>query len=104
MPWWIWLLLVLFMIAMLVIGVTYVVMHALAALRSVGQTGARCGERFAALDHQDEAEPPVDPSFTMPLQHTCERYVQAHAEVIARRQRKRDRHVQLWSAWRHKDW
>ena len=43
---------------------------------------------------------PEPPLFTQPLSVASERYSQAHAEVIRRREAKRSRHVEAWARWR----
>ncbi|MBT1171989.1 hypothetical protein JS528_01160 [Bifidobacterium sp. MA2] len=102
MPWWIWLLLVLFMIAMIVIGGIYAVRRAIAALGVVSDTGAQVGERLARMGEPYESgtgeEPPV---FTQPLKTAAERYEQAHIGVILRKEAKRGRHVEAWRRWRN---
>ncbi|NEG54702.1 YibE/F family protein [Bifidobacterium platyrrhinorum] len=102
MPWWIWLLLVLFMVAMLVIGGVYVFRRGLAALHVITDTGMQVGERLDRMGRPqtDDGPGPV-PAFTRPLHETAERYERAQVEVIARRQAKRDRHVRAWRRWRN---
>ncbi|WP_055427352.1 hypothetical protein [Bifidobacterium aesculapii] len=101
MPWWIWLLLVLFMIAVLAAGGTYAARRALAALHVVSHTGERISDRLermtAPTDDVDETARPI---FTEPLHVAAERYEQAHATVVRRRQETRDRHVRAWRRWR----
>lgn len=101
MPWWVWLILVLFMVAMLVAGVAYAVLHAIRAAHSVGVVGAKLGERLSALSDVDEASvaPDTRPLFTLPLDVATGRYADAHAGVISRREAKRDRHAATWADW-----
>ena len=93
MPWWIWLLLALFMVAMLVAGVVYAAVHGMRGLRIVGEVGEQIGDRNQEADRQS---PPV---FTEPLRAASERYPQAQAAVVARRQAKRERHARQWADW-----
>ena len=101
MPWWIWLLLVLFMVAMLVIGGVYALRRAIAALGVVSETGSRIGERLERMGEpsQDEAGDEA-PIFTQPLKTAAERYEDAHVGVILRKEAKRSRHVEAWKRWR----
>lgn len=102
MPWWIWLLLALFMIAMLIIGGIYVFRRALAALSVISETGARIGDRLTRMSEPvDQENPDEAPIFTQPLKVAAERYEEAHVGVILRKEARRDRHVQAWRRWRH---
>ncbi len=105
MPWWIWLLLVLFMLAMLIIGGIYAFMHGMRALRGVSATAAQVGERVLRLGEQTgergvsgECEAPL---FTQPLKVGLDRYERAHITVIKRAQAKRARHAMTWARWKH---
>ena len=100
MPWWIWLVLALFLLAMLVIGAVYVIMHALRALHVVGEVGERLSGPLAAMgEQQAEPAPAEDPSFAQPLREPLNRYIDAHAELLRRRARKEDRHARTWGRW-----
>ena len=48
MPWWIWLILALFMLAMIVAGLIYAALHGLRALKDMSDIGGQLGERVAA--------------------------------------------------------
>lgn len=108
MPWWIWLLLVLFMLAMLIIGGIYAFIHGMRALNSVSATAAQVGERFLRLGEQsgerdgnsDQGESEA-PLFTQPLNVSLDRYERAHIAVIERAQAKRVRHATTWARWKH---
>lgn len=99
MPWWIWLILALFMVAMLVAGVAYVLVHGLRALHGLGELGARFGEVTSRLGDSVEASDPGAPMFTRTWSEGAERYADAHAENISRRGAKRERHVERWAEW-----
>lgn len=102
MPWWIWLLLVLFMIVMIAIGGVYAVRRALAALGTISETGSRIGDRLARMGKPVAAQPDDDaPIFTKPLRTAADRYEQAHVDVILRKEAKRRRHVEAWRRWRN---
>ena len=49
MPWWIWLILALFMLAMIVAGLIYAALHGLRALKDMSDIGGQLGERVAAM-------------------------------------------------------
>ena len=48
MPWWIWLILALFMLAMIVAGLIYAALHGIRALKDMSDIGGQLGERGAA--------------------------------------------------------
>lgn len=98
MPWWIWVVLAVFMLAMLVAGVVYAAWRGLCGLRTVGETGARLSEALAPLADEEPSAQPV-PVFTEPLSQASERYTRTQADLIRRRQAKRERHARLWAQW-----
>lgn len=101
MPWWIWLVLVAFMLVMLVAGLIYAALHLWRGFQKVSQTGAVIGEHMAAFQDVGTSSGPSEPPlFTQPLATASERYSQAHAEVIRRRENKRNRHAEAWNRWR----
>jgi hypothetical protein len=102
MPWWIWLILALFMLAMIVAGIVYAGLHGLHALRNISEIGGRIGERVAAMGSEDQSEDAIEPPlFTQPLSAARNRYVEAHADVIRRKAGKRERHGRVWAKWKH---
>ena len=92
MPWWIWLILALFMLAMIVAGLIYAALHGIRALKDMSDIGGQLGERVAAM-----GEPPL---FTQPLSVAQNRYAEAHADVIRSKAAKRERHTQAWDRWK----
>ena len=71
------------------------------AFGKVSRTGAAIGEHMAAFQNTAPSDgQPEPPLFTQPLSVASERYSQAHAEVICRREAKRSRHVEAWARWR----
>ena len=101
MPWWIWLILALFMLAMIVAGLIYTALHGIRALKDMSDIGGQLGERVAAMGESgtsaDTSEPPL---FTQPLSVAQNRYAEAHADVIRRKAAKRERHTQAWARWK----
>lgn len=108
MPWWIWLLLVLFMLAMLIIGGIYAFIHGMRALNSVSATAVQVGERVLRFGEQsdkgdgnsDQGESEA-PLFTQPFKVVLDRYERAYIAVIERAQAKRVRHAMTWARWKH---
>ncbi|MBW3093464.1 hypothetical protein KIH79_11140 [Bifidobacterium sp. 82T10] len=101
MPWWIWLLLALFMLSMIVAGIIYAAVHGIRGLKTAGDVGSRIGDRFAAMqDIPSQDQGPQPPVFTEPLRDVADRYAQAQAQVVARRQATRERHVRTWARWK----
>lgn len=104
MPWWIWLILALFMLGMLVAGIVYAAVHAMRGLSSLSEVGGRIGERVAAMgEPSNESGADFTPTFTMPLTEAADRYADAHAGVIERRERRRERHIEQWAQWGRSD-
>ncbi|RSX53817.1 hypothetical protein D2E25_0123 [Bifidobacterium goeldii] len=102
MPWWIWLLLALFMLTMIVIGCVYVVMRGVKALHVIGDVGARMGRSLDAMSQSDTSEQHSEPPlFTQPLRIATDRYERAHIRVIERKDAQRVRHAHRWAVWSH---
>lgn len=101
MPWWIWLILALFMLAMIIAGLAYAALHGLHALKGMTDIGVRLGERVAAMGEPSETNDSTEaPLFTQPLSVAQDRYAEAHADVIRRKGTKRDRHARAWAKWK----
>ena len=68
MPWWIWPILVLFMLAMIAAGLVYAGLHGFHAVQDIAEIGGRLGERVSKMGEPggstEESEPPL---FTQPL-------------------------------------
>lgn len=102
MPWWIWLLLALFMLAMIIAGIAYAGIHGYRAFKDSAKTASRMAQCFDAMGRPSkEAVQDESPFFTRPLQEAADRYAQAHAEVINRHEARRARHAQQWARWKH---
>ena len=97
MPWWIWLILALAMLAVLIAGIIYVIIHGLHALQSVQRTGEAVSERIA--DTEGTRHPKERPIFTEPLEVAANRYTQAHTKVDKRKRARRERYARIWSRW-----
>ncbi|MBT1175386.1 hypothetical protein JS530_07740 [Bifidobacterium sp. LC6] len=101
MPWWIWLVLALFMLAMIIAGIVYAGVHGMHALKDVGGIGEQMGQKLAAMGEPDDSADRTEPvTFTQPLSVAQERYANAHAEVLTRKAAKRERHMQTWQQWK----
>ncbi|NMM93262.1 hypothetical protein [Bifidobacterium oedipodis] len=101
MPWWIWLILALFMLVMIVAGLAFVVWRGICAAKDVQHIGDRIGKRLAELGAVQQMEQPSEPPlFTQPLQVAQERYADAHAEVYRAKAATRNRHAQAWAKWK----
>ena len=91
MPWWIWLILALFMLAMIVAGLIYAALHGLRALKDMSDIGGQLGERVAAMG---------EPGTSADTSEAQNRYAEAHADVIRSKAAKRERHTQAWARWK----
>lgn len=101
MPWWIWLILVLFMVAMIVAGCVYVLQHGLRAMHVMSGTAAQIGERLARMGEPVEGTEPEAPFFTQPLKVSLDRYEATRTRKAEREIAKRARHMEVWERW---DW
>ena len=98
MPWWIWLCLALFMVAMIAAGLAYVVVHALRGVRAVGSTGERIGAIIATMSDDDVPSMPT-PGFTRPLTDVADAYTDAQRTKADRVQASHERHARVWDRW-----
>lgn len=103
MPWWIWLILALFILAMFVAGVVYAIVHGIRAMKTVSPVGRQVSERLDAMARKDDStdEGPQRAIFTEPLHVAADRYADAHAVVVERKERRQDRYAQQWAQWSH---
>ena len=83
MPWWIWLILSLFMLAMIVAGIAYAALHGFRALNGIAEIGSRLGKPLSELadvpQGADAREPLAPPTFTQPLNSAISRYDDAQS-------------------------
>ena len=101
MPWWIWLVLVLFMLTMLVGGGAYACIRGYHAFKDAIKVGGRMSKRFEAMSEPlPQPKENTSPFFTRPLEDAANRYIDAHAEVVSRREEKRVRHARQWAQWK----
>ena len=100
MPWWVWVLCVVFLLGVIVAGLAVVAVHGMRALRVIGETGQRVAEPLGRMgEAQAEPVPDQDPSFVQPLRASVERYEIAHAAKLRRRAAIEDRHADAWRRW-----
>ena len=101
MPWWIWLLLALFMLAMVVSGVVYACLHGYRAFKDVAKLGERTAKRIEAmgkpLPQNNENEAPF---FTRPLKDAADRYADAMPESL-RGMKRSEASCSTVAQWRH---
>lgn len=103
MHWWGWLILAVFMVAMIVIGVAYAVVHAIHALHRCSTTAGAVNERISAMGQSaSSVEDDEAPSFTRPITASVDRYSRAHTPVVQRRQTRRERHTDTWVRWQQR--
>ena len=88
------------MLAVLIAGIIYVIIHGLHALQSVQRTGEAVSERIALMsDTEGTRHPKERPIFTEPLEVAANRYTQAHTKVDKRKRARRERYARIWSRW-----
>ncbi|MBI0145133.1 MULTISPECIES: hypothetical protein [Bifidobacterium] len=103
MPGWIWIFLVIFMLAMLIGGAVYAIRHAMTAGRSIGRVSDDLNRHMPQppVAGQSQATDRAEgPAFALPLSHSTERYSQAHAQVLQRREQRRRNHARVWRRWK----
>ncbi|RBP99272.1 hypothetical protein [Bifidobacterium xylocopae] len=100
MPWWIWLLLALLMLAVLVMGVVYAFRRANAALKLLGSFGSAVNQRLDPARTEAKGRPAQDPSFTDSVSVSAGRYADAHARLLKRKDAAHRNHLERWAAWR----
>lgn len=101
MPWWIWLVLVLFMIAVLVAGAVFAGSRAMSMVHTVSEVGDSVSQRISAMKEKEEPTPIQPPVFTQPLRTSVSKYTDAHVQVVQRKTNKRLRHASTWVSWKH---
>ncbi|MBW3094032.1 hypothetical protein KIH75_01425 [Bifidobacterium sp. 64T4] len=99
MPWWIWLILALFMLAMIVIGCVYAIRHGIQAMHVMSGTASQIGDRVARMGEPVEETEPEAPFFTQPLKVTLDRYETTRTRKAEREIAKRTRHMEVWERW-----
>lgn len=99
MPWWIWLLLVVWLFVALIIGVVYAALHGFRALKQVEQTGATVSDSLARMQDPLEDNSQHNTVVSQPISKTAERYSQVHEQVVRARAKRHARHAQVWQRW-----
>lgn len=99
MPGWIWIVLVIFMFAMLIAGGIYAFAKARAALGNLGGLSVHLRKVLEAVEQGAGDTPASLPAVTKPLADTAERYENVHAQKLQRKQDRKARHVQNWQRW-----
>lgn len=100
MPWWIWLILAIFMLIMIGAGIAYALIHGVRAMRSISDTGTQISALFARLDDPEQDEATLQrPIFTEPLSVAADQYTDAHAVVLERKAQRRRRYAAIWHQW-----
>lgn len=100
MPWWIWLVLAGFWLAMLIIGVVYVIKKAMNTMHVASHYTGKINAIMDVLQEGPEEHPKPQPAiFTQPLSVAADKYADAHAEVIERKERRKERYMQRWDKW-----
>lgn len=99
MPGWIWVLLVLFMLAMIVAGGIYAFLKAKAAFGKLGGLNSHVQKAMEAINAEPEPREEHAPALTNPLAQSAQRYEEAHAARLDYKQAKRNRHVITWRRW-----
>lgn len=102
MPWWIWLLITIFMLCMIAAGLTLVVLSAIRLAKTCCGFSQEVASRFDFLNEDSDAEVCRDPLFTQPIAHAAHRYERTRTRVVERHERIREKHRLVWQHWQEK--
>lgn len=100
MPWWIWLVITMFMLCMIAAGIVVVVLSAMRLAKTCFSFTDSAASKFEALNetHENDDEP-TDPLFTLPIQKSAERYERTREKVVEHHQHIREIHRAIWLHW-----
>lgn len=101
MPGWIWPILVLCMIASCIAGLIYALRKAARTARVAGSLAGQVQAKLNQNYPEDGEQVPSVPAFTQPIAASSQRYAEAHARVIERKEQARNKHRQQWQVWRN---
>lgn len=102
MPWWIWLILVLFFLIMLCAGLLYVAWRFNEDFTVVAETADKLSAIYEAAENE-EPEPRDDrPFFTRPVVDAARRYEAVYQRVLIKEERKNERRQATWKRWGEK--
>ena len=100
MPWWIWLLLVLFMLCMIGAGLAYALKCAYKILENYTSFSAKVYPCFEKLQKSDDSvKTNTDPFFTRPISDAALRVEDARIRVLKRCERRGELHKAVWQHW-----
>ncbi len=103
MPWWIWLVITVFMLCMIAAGVAVVVLSAIRLAKTCFSFANVATSKFEALNDSNKiSSEPKDPLFTLPIKVASERYEYTRTKVVERHQKIRENHMKIWQHWDEK--
>lgn len=100
MPWWLWLLLTVFLLSTLIGGIVFALWRFISALNTVAQVGSRLLSPLERLADSNERESAQKPLLTQPLIVAVRRYEHTRQRVEVRAAQRRSRHKATWWRWR----
>lgn len=102
MPWWIWLILAIFLVSMFLIGSVYAFIKLNKGLVVVSESADKISDIYDRFDTLDNKTVDDKPLFTQPIAVAARRYEEAHKRVILRDERKKEIHKLVWQHWSNK--
>ncbi len=102
MPGWVWVLLVLFLIAVLIAGAVFVFLRGKAALGLLAPLGHRAQKDMAAIQEAQDQPAPERKQVVLgrPLADVREDYEDAHTDLLRHKnRRKAERDAARWPRW-----
>lgn len=103
MPWWIWLVITVFMLCMISAGIVVVVLSAIKLAKTFFNFTDSAASKFEDLNESNENDDePKDPLFTLPIQKAAERYEKTREKVLEHHQKIRENHHKIWQHWDEK--
>lgn len=100
MPWWIWLLLILFMLCMIGAGLAYALKCAYKILTNCTSFSTKVYSCFEKLQNGDDLlKKNSYPFFTRPISDAAQCVEEARIRVLKRQEKVGDSHRTVWQHW-----
>lgn len=101
MPSWVWICLVVWFILCLIIGVAYVIVHALRAVRLLSQTSMQVSKPLEQLQEHVPTQEPEATVLEESFEQTRQRYVQTQIVRRHHAQERKMAHAKVWKRWKN---
>ena len=103
MPWWIWVIITLFMLCMIACGTVFAIRNAFRIFENSSSFLEKVSSCFERLqDNNDSLANDTSPLFTRPIKDAARRYEHTRIKVNDRHNRIRETHKSIWQNWNTK--